>query len=562
MARFNAAVMDGAADAKFQNRYNYLLDLLDQAYIVEKRIDGKSSRVEVSPQNGLLISYDGESLFSVSPTTGEVIIGKYDDAIIAAIATAETESKDDLAQQLGYDDYADMVAEATLGNTVISGGYINTDLIEAETIIFTQLAASAVASINDEIDLGGRNLLRGTELECWTVWIANGTITSTDGYPTKQTKITRTSGTTALGIQQLAAYRFMKLEANVEYNLSFELRGTVGLAIDYVYAMDAGTGNRRIGVSIAAVASETAWQKVSRTFTRTSASSVGHVLIGTTNTTVSNWFEVRNVKIEQGNKATAWTPNTDDQVSQLVTYAGVKIDATNGFVSTATIGGNTIQTKANATEGFAIYNGTDKVFGVSTDGYAYANRLYDPDDESAYAQIGAVSGEAGRSALTLYQTVSGYTTHRERIRFKSYGTTAFAIQGIVKPAGTDVEGTSILSVEHGDSYLFLADAFGMAYLKHGDLEIGVDDPQIYVSSNGGTTKFNVPFTDSGAGTSNATGGADTSVSFNKTFSSAPKVVANSINGSYTCRIKSVSTTGFVLVISGGSVTFNWIAILA
>ena len=164
MARFNAAVMDGAADAKFQNRYNYLLDLLDTAYIVEKRIDGKSSRVEVSPQNGLLISYDGESLFSVSPTTGEVIIGKYDDAITAAITTAETESKNALAQQLGYDDYADMVAEATLGNTVISGGYINTDLIEAGTIIFDKLATTAVTSINDLIAVGGRNRLAAEDI--------------------------------------------------------------------------------------------------------------------------------------------------------------------------------------------------------------------------------------------------------------------------------------------------------------------------------------------------------------------------------------------------------------
>ena len=135
MARFNAAIMDGAQDAKFQNRYNYLLDLLDEAYIVEKRIDGKSSRVEVSPQNGLLISYDGESLFSISPTTGEVIIGKYDDAIVDSVSDA----KDDLAQQLGYADYAEMVAEATLGKTIISGGYLRTSLIEAHAILTSKL---------------------------------------------------------------------------------------------------------------------------------------------------------------------------------------------------------------------------------------------------------------------------------------------------------------------------------------------------------------------------------------------------------------------------------------
>ena len=36
MARFSAAVMDNANDDKFKNRYNYLLELLDSGYIVEK----------------------------------------------------------------------------------------------------------------------------------------------------------------------------------------------------------------------------------------------------------------------------------------------------------------------------------------------------------------------------------------------------------------------------------------------------------------------------------------------------------------------------------------------
>jgi hypothetical protein len=65
----------------------------------------------------------------------------------------------------------------------------------------------------------------------------------------------------------------------------------------------------------------------------------------------------------------------------------------------------------------------------------------------------------------------------------------------------------------------------------------------------------------GSGTSSSTGGGDTSVSFGKTFANAPKVCANSTGAnSYTCRIKSVSTTGFILVISGASIGFNYIAV--
>ena len=59
MARFNAAAMYGASDSKFQNRFNYLLDLLDTAYIVEKRIDGIPIKLVVSPEEGFAFYQGG-----------------------------------------------------------------------------------------------------------------------------------------------------------------------------------------------------------------------------------------------------------------------------------------------------------------------------------------------------------------------------------------------------------------------------------------------------------------------------------------------------------------------
>lgn len=72
MARFNAAVMSGAQDDKFQNRYNYLLDLLDMGYIVEKMIGGSMSRIEISPSVGIKVSYGTTDLLSIDPTTGDL----------------------------------------------------------------------------------------------------------------------------------------------------------------------------------------------------------------------------------------------------------------------------------------------------------------------------------------------------------------------------------------------------------------------------------------------------------------------------------------------------------
>ena len=59
MARFNAAKMWGAIDAKFQDAYNQLIDLLDTGYVVELVIEGKKIRIELTPKKGLAFYQDG-----------------------------------------------------------------------------------------------------------------------------------------------------------------------------------------------------------------------------------------------------------------------------------------------------------------------------------------------------------------------------------------------------------------------------------------------------------------------------------------------------------------------
>lgn len=517
MNRFDDAKNWGALDLGFQGNFNYLIDLLNQGYVVDGLIGENTIKVSITPNEGIKITNDSENIFSIDPITGEIVIGKYDDAIVAA----ETDAKDDLAEQLGYADYAAMVAAATAGNTIINGGYLRTELIDAGTILFNQLAAAAVTSINGAVTLGSRNLLRGTELGSFVRWTANTVVSFTAGYPTFLTKATRGTAGNQVGVQQLAAYRFMKLEANVQYILSFEVRGTVGLPIDYVYAMDAVTGNHRIGLSIATVASTTAWQTVSRTFTRTTASAVGHVLIASTDNTVANWFEVRNVKIEQGNKATAWTPNTDDQVSQLITYQGVQIDAANGFVSTATIDGKTIQVKVNSTEGFSIYNGLEKVFGVDTDGNQFASRLaYVDDPETKYGIIGNFPGVG--YGLALYDSdfsanpffkiaaVDNYTgvldgvvlyDHNELPKIVMYGSGANTVTTILDSSGNNVievsETAVVIEPATGNSKLLMSDvtAVGIEFSQSAFSRMVIDSSESYLRSPDGSNEIMVNNTD-------------------------------------------------------------------
>ena len=56
------------------------------------------------------------------------------------------QSKNDLAQKIGYDSYDDMVAEAANRNTIIDNGRIRTTLIDAENIVTSNLMAKAIAT--------------------------------------------------------------------------------------------------------------------------------------------------------------------------------------------------------------------------------------------------------------------------------------------------------------------------------------------------------------------------------------------------------------------------------
>ena len=360
MPRFNAAKSWKKLDDDLSGKFNYLCDLLDEGYSSVALINNHEIAIDINPKDGIKIVNDGSSIFSLDPLTGEIVIGKYD-GLISDLETDLGTAYNDIAQQLGYTDYDDMVAEAIAGNTIINGGWLRTSLIQANTILFNQLASSAVTDITDTIDLGGRNLLKNT------------------GTPVTN-----------------ASYLIASYDMGDEWPVAGE---TYTLSVKFTLGADRThlslfTPEGTVLLTTVADADKNSLGVASKTFTMSYA--VGYTPAdGYTNLVVyqmpsggSAASTIEWVKLEKGNKATDWTPAPEDKLSEGVSYAGVEIDATNGFVSTATIGGNTIQTKANATEGFSIYKGSDKVFGVDTDGRVFATSLSNIDNSTYYMTYG------------------------------------------------------------------------------------------------------------------------------------------------------------------------------
>lgn len=80
------------------------------------------------------------SIVPASEKAKNVATEEYVDSEIATIPTPDVtgqiqSSEDTFAQSLGFNSYDDMVNNAQLGKTLISGGYINTGLVNANSII-------------------------------------------------------------------------------------------------------------------------------------------------------------------------------------------------------------------------------------------------------------------------------------------------------------------------------------------------------------------------------------------------------------------------------------------
>lgn len=107
------------------------------------------------------------------------------ESVRSEIESVSDKAKDDLAKKMGYSSFSAMVTAAEKGKTIISGGHINTDLIEADAIITSALIASAIKTnrlnVNDKFIVEKDGTFKGVEgvLERMSI---NGSLRSPFSY--------------------------------------------------------------------------------------------------------------------------------------------------------------------------------------------------------------------------------------------------------------------------------------------------------------------------------------------------------------------------------------------
>jgi hypothetical protein len=196
------------------------------------------------------------------------------------------------------------------------------DYYDKRTLLLKKITDSA------KVEVGGRNLFLDSYLQ--RVGIAGGsTISKTTSSPTNLIKATYNNlGGTNFGFLHASADRKINYKQDLNYTLSFEIRGNI-TSLNYVYMMR----NSAEGVNSAFTAqsvslSDTEWTKVVFTKKAPWATNTGYLLIGSQDVASGKWFEARNVKLEQGNIATDWTPAPED-VNSAISGAQQSADGKN-----------------------------------------------------------------------------------------------------------------------------------------------------------------------------------------------------------------------------------------
>lgn len=216
-----------------------------------------------------------------------------------------------------------------------------------QRITATETVANGVRSDLDNLEIGGRNLLRWTasptyaganvaknvDSTGWYSWTASAGIADTeDGI-----KASFTANSTGFVIPFIDDDT---VDGLTDYMLSFDYRGTVTLDAFTVYALARSGSNLYTTASAPLVASETEWKHVEvaikwPTFSGRKAVS----MLMPYNATNGKWLEIRDgsMKLEKGNHATDWTPAPEDletEVTSLKTdYASFK-NTVNEFEAT------------------------------------------------------------------------------------------------------------------------------------------------------------------------------------------------------------------------------------
>lgn len=182
-------------------------------------------------------------------------------------------------------------------------------------------AAGEISKYDASLVIGGVNLLPNSDfVKGYLPAITSNVASHYTNKDVASTPIIRAVGTVDgvnLGIIQPVAYRTMKIEAGKQYTISLLVSSSFG-ALTYLYLMHpSSVTNQAIPYSGAVSTDPSAPTRVSITFTANSSSSEAYIMVANRVQPKGAWLEFAELQLEEGTKATSWSPATEDTQASL-----------------------------------------------------------------------------------------------------------------------------------------------------------------------------------------------------------------------------------------------------
>ena len=327
---------------------------------------------------------------------------------------------------------------------------LNTATAAQTTANNAQTIATEVRQDFDNLEIGGRNLLLNSKPYNNTNWKSNGTSNVT--FTEEGTIKCQTTGEWAR--IYTPQFRNFELKLDDEYTLSMLVRANAS-GTRKIYL---GTDNASIiNINFNDIPVTTEWSRVVKTAKVINTDTTG----GTTwfqiysspwNTTNNNDFiEFKEIKLEQGNKSTAWTPAPEDiqngytwDVEKNSFAVGKNINTASGNYSFAEGQSTTASGNYSHSEGYKSMTGgtattNDLTAGTSTAAGAYAHA-----EGNATIAKGRSSHSEGQKTFASGQgshaegggtTTSGMYSHAEGMKTIAKGSTSHAEGNSTKAEG-------------------------------------------------------------------------------------------------------------------------------
>ncbi|GEM_PF-1049089 len=232
------------------------------------------------------------------------------------------------------------------------------------TAIISTVKGATETIVNEAVNnlqVGATNIFYDSYLKAPQMWGTTlGTMASTSLAVGNSVRFNKTSASDgAFGYQRNTSAQTFSVVNGEEYTLSFDIRGNIGY-LNYVFLMrnEAGQANQQLHSELNRLEltgiNSTTYIRASTTFRSIFTNDVASILLALS-VGMTFWFEIKNIKVEKGNKATDWSPNPYEVETRISTTESTVIQQA-GLIASKVSQTEVNSTVNNAVNGMTLSN--------------------------------------------------------------------------------------------------------------------------------------------------------------------------------------------------------------